>query len=196
MRGSKRYSDRDDLALEIRRQFFHLVLILLWCLPVYFLPYWANIFLMLSVLLLNYLVVKKHKQLLELFSPLIDSLERNRNLPRPGIQALWANLGIFLSYLFFGKLSLVGIVVLAVGDSLSTLVGKAVGRTPAPLSKDKTLEGTLAFFISSYLLLIPFLPFREALLISSLGALLESADSRIDDNFTIPVLTTALLYLV
>ena len=194
--GSERYSDRGDLVLEVKRQLFHLLLILLWCIPIYYLPRHLVLGLFFLVIFMNLLVVLRFGFILRIFSPIIEQLERDRNLSRPGIQALYANLGVFISYLIFGKLSLVGVVVLAVGDSLSTLTGKLLGRHRLFLNNSKTWEGTLSFFLSVYCVLLTFLPLQSALLVALLSSLLESAEPPPDDNLLIPVFATALVYLV
>jgi dolichol kinase len=194
--GSERCSGKDSTALEVRRQLFHLFLILLWCVPVYYFPLEFNLLLFVLVIVVNFIVVVKFGPFLRLFSPLIAYLERKENLEKPGIQALYANLGIFISYILFGKLSIAGIVVLSVGDSLSTLAGKLAGKHSLFFNREKTWEGTLAFFLTTYSVLIPFLDVREALLLSSAGSLLESVPAPLDDNLTLPITVSALLYLV
>ena len=131
-----------------------------------------------------------------LFSLLIEHLERDKNLDRPGIQALYANVGVFLSFLIFGKLSLFGVLVLSVGDSLSTFVGKLLGKNKIFFNPSKSWEGTLTFFLGSFLILSLITDYRTALLVSSLSALLEALDTKVDDNLLLPVFSSALVYLV
>jgi len=141
-------------------------------------------------------VVFKVSPFYNLFSFLVDLLEREKNLRFPGIQSLYANLGIMIAYLLFGKLAVVGIVTLAVGDSLSTLAGKIWGKHPLFYNREKTWEGCVAFFLSTFGVLIFLADLRSALLVASVSALLESARLPVDDNFLIPVSATALVYLL
>lgn len=194
--GSKRYSGRGELSLEVRRQLFHLFLILLWCVPIAYFPEPLTIGLFVLVVVLNVSVVFRYEPLARLFRPLIESLERSKNLEEPGIQALYANLGIFLSYLLFGELSLVGVVVLAVGDSFSTLVGKLIGERRLFFNASKMWEGSLAFFLSVYVVLVFYLDYHLALLLSVFSSLLEAAKLPLDDNFLLPVAVSSLYYLV
>ena len=193
--ASRRCSE-DSLRLEIRRQIFHLTLISLWVVPVYLFPFRVNLLIFGIVILVNLLVVLRVSPFYDLFSFLIDLLERKKNLRFPGIQSLYANLGIMTAYLLFEKLAVVGIVTLAVGDSLSTLAGKAVGRHPLFYNGEKTWEGCVAFFLSSFAVLSFLTDIRSALLVASLSALLESVRFPLDDNFLIPVSATALVYLL
>jgi len=195
--GSERSSESEDAILEIKRQIFHLVALLLWVIPILYFPEWLAFLVFILVLAINYAVVKKIDPFRGLFSYFIDHLERDSNLEKPAVQAFYANLSIFISFLIFGKLSIIGVLVLAVGDSFSTLVGKFFGKNPFFYTKKKTAEGTVAFFVSVYIvLLILFEDYREAVLISSLSAFVESFEEGPDDNLTIPLLASALAYLV
>jgi len=193
--GSKRYSDRGELSLEVKRQLFHLILILLWCVPIAYFPEPITLGIFGLVITLNLAVVFRYEPAARLFKTLISQLERRKNLDKPGIQALYANLGIFLTYLLFGELSLVGVVVLAVGDSFSTLFGKLYGRRRLFFNGSKTWEGSFAFFASVYVVLSLYLDTTTALLISTLSSILEAFRLPIDDNFVIPVFVSALYYL-
>ncbi|NPA42316.1 MAG: phosphatidate cytidylyltransferase [Aquificae bacterium] len=195
-RGLRRCSVREDKDLEVRRQLFHLIAISLWLVPIVYFPRWLTLFIFLLVILLNALLVLKVEPVHRFFNPLVESLEREKNVDKPSVQALYANLGVFLSFLVFDALSVVGVVVLAVGDSFSTIVGKLRGRNKLPWNENKSFEGTLAFFLSSYCALLFILPYGEAILIANLCALLESVDTQIDDNLLIPITASAVAYLV
>ncbi len=194
--GSERYSESEGITLEVKRQLFHLLLIALWSIPIIFFPLGFTLLLFLVVLILNLLVVLRVDPFQRVFSILILHLERKVNIRKPGIQALYANLGIFLSYVLFGKAALIGVVVLSVGDSVSTLMGKIFGTHRIFFNIAKTWEGTMFFFLATFLTLLFFLSLEEALLVAIFGALLEASDIKFDDNFTIPLFSTALSYLV
>jgi len=193
---SGKYSENEDLSLEVKRQVFHLLLISLWLVPVLVFPYLLALLTFLLVIALNVAVLFKVSPVYELFLPLLRHLEREKNLEKPGIQALYANIGILLSFLLFKELSMFGIIVLAVGDSLSTLFGKFFGRHRIPFNPPKSWEGTLAFFFGSFAVLSFFTDHKTALLVASLSALLESLDLKVDDNLLIPILASFLVYLM
>ena len=192
----KRFSNRDETLLEIKRQLFHLLLISVWCVPIYLFPYPVVLSLFTVVIVINTALVLNVSTFRRLFAPILEHLERDRNMSRPGLQALYANVGILISYLLFGSLSIVGVLVLAVGDSFSTLIGKLLGKTPVFYNEEKSWEGSLAFFLSSYIVLVFVMDLREALFLSLSGALLESFKLRLDDNLTLPIFATSLAYLV
>ncbi len=188
---SKRSSKDSEISLEIKRQIFHLVAIFLWVVPVLYFPYLLTLLLMATVVLLNLLVVLKRQPFYGFFSFLLDRLERKKNADKPAIQALYGNLGIFLSFLLFAEDSWVGIAVLAVGDSLSTLFGKLIGKTSLPFNVQKSWEGSIAFFIGAFLVLSAFLPYKKALLLSLIGTFTEALSIKIDDNLTLPLVVSA-----
>ncbi|MGB9874446.1 MAG: phosphatidate cytidylyltransferase, partial [Hydrogenobacter sp.] len=118
------------LNLEIRRKIFHLLAISLWLIPLKFFPTWLVILSFLMVIILNLLLVNRIgiKFFFTLYR-IVFYFEREKNLQKPGIQALWANLGIALSFLLFGReCAIIGVLLLAVGDAFSNLIGTKIGR--------------------------------------------------------------------
>lgn len=176
--------------LETRRKVFHLFALLLWLFPLKFFPTLILYLTFFLVLTVNYLTVKGFgRQRLHFYYKFIYWLEREKNLSRPAYQALWANLGIFLSFLLFGREgALVGVLVLAVGDAFAGFVGRHWGRTKMG---DKSLEGSLAFFLSSFVVLLPLTGLFQALVIALVCSLVELLP--FEDNFTVP-LSASLLY--
>jgi len=113
-----------------------------------------------------------------------------------------------LSILIFEK----GVAILALlfsvfGDAASAIVGVKYGRTR--LFKEKSLEGSLAFFIICFLVALPLISSRKmmagvempakllVILVGSLAAsLIEVLPTRLDDNFTIPLFSEALMEIM
>jgi len=89
---------------------------------------------------------------------------------------------------------LASIAILGIGDAASTIVGRRSKRK-LPYSARKTYGGTLAFFAASAPVAFCFagLP---ALAVAAAAALLESAESKIDDNLTIAVVCIILFRLM
>jgi len=118
---------------------------------------------------------------------------------RPFTGAFWFYLGLGLAFLLFPleAASAAG-AVLAISDSVSTMVGKKFGRRK--IAGKKTLEGTLAFFISGFLVCLVFVnppASLAATLAATLAELLPEASSvsrskfsgLVDDNFLIPIIS-------
>lgn len=181
--------------LETRRKFFHLFALLLWLFPLSLFPFWTNLFLFLCVIGVNLATVfKLGENKLKYLYWLVYRLERSRNYSKPGIQALWANIGIFSVYLLFGKEpAMVSVAVLAVGDAFASLVGIRYGRKRIG---NRSLEGSLAFFLASFLVLFPFIGFGKAFLVSLLAAIFEAIPLGVDDNFVVPIVAGLVYYVL
>lgn len=105
--------------------------------------------------------------------------------------------GIILTVIAFPfRPATAGFLQLAVCDMVATLAGKKWGRHPLPHAPEKTLEGSLAFFLVAALMM-PFLyPLPGALLLAFVGAAIESLPYKDWDNFLIPVSVAAVASLI
>lgn len=129
--------------------------------------------------------------------PVVDEalalLERPDNIPAHG--AFWYALGVLaiLSFLRDVNFIYASLLILAVGDGLSTLIGQ-FGKMRLPYNNEKTLEGALAFFIGG----LPAYLFVGAVgvLASALCALIESFKLDFDDNFVVPLLCIVIFKFV
>jgi dolichol kinase len=142
----------------------------------------------------------------KLFTLLFDFMLREhekdpnkKNLSGASYVLLASTLSIF----FFPKLfAITGIAVLILGDIAAALIGRKFGKHKFFF---KSLEGTLAFFVVSCIVVL-LIPKVEGLLLEyiigfiavAVGALAENLSyGWADDNLTIPIsvgLTMALLY--
>ncbi|MCS7171018.1 MAG: phosphatidate cytidylyltransferase [Aquificaceae bacterium] len=181
--------------LETRRKVFHLFALLLWLPPLYLFPGWLLTLLFVIVIVMNLItLLRLWEDRLRPYYLFVYKLERRRNYSKPGIQALWANLGIFLSFLLFGRESaLVAVVVLAVGDAFASVVGMRYGRRRIG---ERSIEGSLAFFFSTLLVLALLIGLWKALLVSFFSALVELLPLRLDDNFTVPIVAGLVYYVI
>lgn len=145
----------------------------------------------------------------------IQHFERRENMKdAPGGGSFFFVLGVFLSLVLFPKdVAYVAIAVLALGDSISTFVGKNYGRTKSPLSSVKLLEGTtagialsFAGFLGLYYLFpalsIPFsVTLLEGLAACAVAMIIEALEisiekRKIDDNVVIPLVAGAVILVV
>jgi len=97
--------------------------------------------------------------------------------------------------LFREQIAIASLFILSISDPLSSLAGFRFGKKPF---FGKTLEGTLAFFISSSLILLAFSFKIHAVIVGSLVATFtELFSSRFfDDNLSIPITTAIALTLL
>ncbi|MBD3348028.1 MAG: HAD-IB family phosphatase [Candidatus Eisenbacteria bacterium] len=102
--------------------------------------------------------------------------------------------GIWLTlFLFPLDMATAGILVLAVGDTAASLVGKAFGRTLLPHNPGKTVVGSLSLFAVGVVIAIFYLPLPWAILVGTVAAVVESLPIGAYDNLLLPLATSASL---
>lgn len=127
-----------------------------------------------------------------LFYSIIREMERDGAFPGKG--AIFFFIGVLFCLAFFGDaIAPVAIVVLAVLDSVSTIVGKKYGKTK--LIGKKSLEGTTAGIVASVVVLLFIVQPVAAVVVSVVSGLAELV-SPVDDNLTIPVVACICLFLL
>ncbi len=180
--------------LEIPRKLFHLSGILLLFIPYIFKTQAKIIFLALVCLVstIEFLRLRSHliaNVLVKIFGHLMRPLERKKL--SGSFYYLW---GVSLSFLFFDKISATkGLLILAIADPLASLIGIKFGNHRF---LKKTLEGTLAFFLVSILILYCFKEsLHNALIIGAICALAENVIP-INDNLILPLLVASLSYII
>jgi len=100
--------------------------------------------------------------------------------------------GIWLALRLFPlEAASVGIFVLALGDSLASLSGKAFGRTLLPHNPRKTFVGSLTVFAVGAFIAMLYVPLPSALFVGLMASLLESLPIGALDNLLLPVVTAA-----
>ncbi|CAM6127213.1 unnamed protein product [Calypogeia fissa] len=125
-------------------------------------------------------------------------------------------LALVVTAVGFWRTSPVGIVALVnlcAGDGFADIIGRNFGTKKLPYNEDKSIAGTVGFFIMASLMSMIYLSYFAAfgflqilpgtflgvILISFLTALVESLpiSTRIDDNFTVPfaAIVLGLLFL-
>ncbi len=104
--------------------------------------------------------------------------------------------GLLLTVLLFPRLiAEASMYVLIIGDTMAAIVGRKWGRHRIG---SKTLEGSLAFFFSSLPVLMLLGRVEPAAAAAGVfaAALVELLPLRINDNFTIPVSSGVVMYLL
>lgn len=133
-------------------------------------------------------------------SRIVDSTEREGVIEKfPGRGALSFFFGSLLVLLLFGSSMNVvcaSIIILALGDSFSTLIGKRYGRHKIFYSPDKSVEGSIGGFIPAFIGAGIFVSPEVALLGALVGMAVESLSLKIDDNITIPVISGFFMFLL
>ena len=102
--------------------------------------------------------------------------------------------GGFIALIFFeSEIAFISMLVLALADSFSTMVGMAVGRIK--IYKGRTLEGSLAGFLAAFVVCILYLPMFMAFIACAVGSLVELF-SPVDDNIMIPPVVSIVLFIL
>lgn len=109
---------------------------------------------------------------------------------------LWFAAGVFTTLSFFPfKYALIGVISLAVGDSVASLVGlSSRWRHPIPYNSSKSFEGTLAGIASAFLVCTFFTDPAASIVGCVAGMLVESLSLKINDNVTIPISAATAVY--
>ncbi len=105
--------------------------------------------------------------------------------------------GALLSVIIFSRpVAQLVITFTVLGDISAALVGKRVGRHK--IIGSSTIEGSLAFFIASFIgsiFITPF-PFWLKLIGAIAATIIEMLPLKIDDNLTVPILTGAFIVII
>lgn len=133
---------------------------------------------------------------------MLHYFERERDINvLPGKGPIFLVFGALLAMLIFPiDIAKGAITVLAIGDSVSHLVGRYFGSTKVPFT-NKMLEGTIVAIVFSTLAALLFVDFEKAFLASLLTVSFESIypDKMarvLDDNLIIPLMAGAIMLMV
>ncbi len=142
-----------------------------------------------------------------ILSWLVDKAERKGRPVAKG--ALWYFYGVVFILTVFGLIGVPRIIlasallVVALGDSVSTGLGRIVGKRRLPKTKTKTFEGTslgiLFAFVGIFLVMLVkydvVVSFWLAFAGSVTGMVTEAYFRGPDDNFTIPVMAASAMVI-
>lgn len=155
-------------------------------------------------------IVRSADKFYEFEEKLFEKLLRKaglRNRERdPTIPPLYFFLSSLICLIFLGReITVLAIITLAIGDSVSAIIGKKYGKHKIYWSKKKSYEGSVAFFISVFVAIYVFIhffpefalfhPITVAISAAFFGSLIET-EPTLTDNFSIPIFTGAMLYLL
>ncbi|MFA5888360.1 MAG: diacylglycerol/polyprenol kinase family protein [Candidatus Nanoarchaeia archaeon] len=184
-----------ERKFETRRQFFHLFLgIAIVSLYNFHILSARRMFIILVIGILISIASSKYK--LPGIAWFLDRFER-KHAKFPGQGAIYYILGCFAVIgLFPPDIASASIMVLAAGDSFSTLVGKNFGKHKIG---SKSIEGTVAGIVMGFLGAFVFVPALTAFLGAFVAMLAEALDIKlfnkvIDDNLLVTVVSAIVMY--
>jgi len=114
---------------------------------------------------------------------------------RPVFGAMVFFLGLFVVSMFVSLSTLMACaLVLAFGDSVSTLIGKIFGKHKLPINKNKTLEGSASFFVAASFVLMFFVSPMKALMFGLIMSFVEAMP--FEDNLSVPIILGFLMEIL
>lgn len=180
---------------EVERQLFHLGLGVAIVLMFYFkLLTVLELFIILVIGVVLAVIASKWK--IPFINWFLKKFEREK-VRFPGEGATFYIFGCFLVIgLLPRDIAFASIMVLAVGDSLATLIGASIGRKKI---RNKTLEGSLAGFITAFFAAMIFVNASMAFLGALVAMIFEAVEIKffgktVDDNLFIPVIAGIIMY--
>lgn len=188
--------------LEIKRQLFHLSFGLVIVGLLYF-NVLTTLYLFVIIAVGLALSVIYQKYTLPGLSWFIKRYERAKDKKTfPGRGAILFLIGSFIVILLFDKnTALAAITILALGDSISPLVGRFYGRIKHPFSNVKLIEGTIAGIVAGFLGAMLFVSPSQAIIASFVAMTVEAIDIKLlgdkfDDNISIPLVAGFVIWLI
>jgi len=178
------------LFFELKRQAVHLIAGLFVATTVWYVkPIIGDyIIVPMGLIVIALYITPRIASHLPVVSHMIHHFERDEDKHEfPFKGAFWYNLGVIAPVMFLPvEVACSIIVILSVGDSASTIIGRTYGRHRI---NGKSFEGLAAFIVFGTLFASTLIPLQQALTLSIFGGLIEFIP--FDDNFLIPVGTTA-----
>jgi dolichol kinase len=140
-----------------------------------------------------------------LYKQLFGFLLRDYEFDRLKIRingASWLMLGDILCIFIFPKyIAVAGMLLLSLGDSFSAIIGRLFGRRH--YVPNRSLAGTFTFFIVGIIIVIITPKYNHdpveymiAFFVIFVTTVIDSLNLPINDNFAIPVVYSALLYIL
>ena len=123
----------------------------------------------------------------------IDEITRPHEHYRVAAHIYFAAASFTVVYFFSEEIAVGAITVATVGDALAAIIGKSFGRHR--FKNGKSLEGSLAYFISGLLILWPLVGLPIAVIGSLAGMLAEFYNLPPDDNFSNQLAVATAIYL-
>ena len=159
--------------------------------------YWASLlilsFLVVTYFISYYLQTSRGKGL-PVFGTLTQFLKRDEELD---LGPPLLGLGILFSLLFFkSSIATCAILQVCMADTMACLSGKYFDKAKVFYSPKKSYLGCGVFFITSFLIQIPFVGIIPSLILAFVGMLLESLPFGSWDNLIIPVGVSFLAYFM
>jgi len=214
---------RDKITKFQARKMVHLFAGLSILITPYFTTPWWAVLLASSMTILTFLSSKKSKvkQLRDLYDSIGEEAEEKAGYLQGPFHYC---LSITILILLFAIIApdqmyfpIAGILLMIISDTLASLIGKKYGKIKIKLpwvNTTRTLEGSLAFFVSGFILCFIAFTFlgvtnpitqihitleaalSYSLITSALATIIELISPSTWDDLTVPILTTLIIFLI
>jgi len=124
----------------------------------------------------------------------IDEITRVHERNRVAAHIYFAAASFIAVYFFPMEIAVGAITVATVGDALAAIIGKSFGRHR--FANGKSIEGSLAYFFSALVILIPLVGPQGAFFGALAGTLAEFYNLPPDDNFSNQLSVGTVLYFL
>ena len=156
------------------------------------------IILLLSLLILLYLIseiLRHHGLPTIIISKITKKAQRSIETRNIIFGPVFLGLGIILTlFLFDYRIYTPAILIVSISDTLSAIIGSKFGKHKIFKIGYNFIEGSLAFFLSSLIILLLFYPIHISIFTAILATIVETIPIYNLDNFAIPLITSLVLY--
>ena len=188
--------------LEIKRKIAHLSTGLFIILTIHYkiLEQKYIFFLLIFFLIISFLSLKVK---IPIINFLLENFEREKDKKKFPFKGMIFFLGgcLLSLKLFSLDIALASITILTLGDSISHISGKIIGKHQLKFNRLKKLEGILTGALFAFIGSLFFVNVTEGFFGSLLAMIIEGAGFKIgvndiDDNFIVPLVAGTVMYLI
>ncbi|WP_297066170.1 diacylglycerol/polyprenol kinase family protein [Thermococcus sp.] len=130
---------------------------------------------------------------IELLENHINDITREHERNRVAAHIYFAAASFIIVYFFPENVAIGAIALATLGDALAAIIGKTFGRHR--FSNGKSVEGSLAYFLTGMVILTPLVGILPALIGSLAGTIAEFYNLPPDDNFSNQLAVALAVYL-
>jgi dolichol kinase len=184
----------DVMDREILRQIIHASGIIILLLGIFLNPEVLILICIIILVIAEFVFIIDKYRHIPFFSLILSKCKRSSD--ERGV--LYFFVGIISTLFIFSfniTIANAGILMLLIGDSASTIVGRRYGTHKLPFKALKSVEGSLAFLVFGFLSALALLPLLPAVVGALVGAITE-AYSPIDDNIPVPIISALAITIV
>jgi len=174
---------KDSKTREVLRKLFHLLSLVLIVAYVYYgeeitiqLTYLALIFFYLTDIL-RFWMPKYYP-----FAVIADLVLRKGETEKIGPHTYYVISASLALMLFSTYIAVIALIAAAIGDATAAIAGKTLGKHKLPWKKEKTVEGSIAAFVTTFITLTLFTIVEKALIGAALLLIIDLIDPPVNDN--------------